>query len=883
MTAARPRIALVGPTHPATGGIVHFTAGLAEALRAEADVLLVGWTRRYPARLYPGSLEDDVSATAIGAAGAEPLLDLLDPRSWRRALARVRAHGAEALVLQWVHPIHAPVYRALAAGCRRAGIRVVMVCHNVEPHESSAVWRRLTRVALGAADELVVHAAALVPEAQALAPGRPVVPGFLPHFGNVAEGAGAASAAEVAAVRARYGALDGRRLLLSFGYVRPYKGVEDAIHAMAHVRADAVLAVVGECWDDDAPYRAAIAAAGVDERVRLDLRFVGNDELPALFGAADAVVLPYRAASQSGVAALALGFERPVVATAVGGLPELVDDGATGALVPPRDPPALAAAIDRVLADASDRGAAYAAARERLSWRRYAALLLDAARSPVAHGVDAGTHAVLDVASRRAKAAKILRLVEARRPLAGARVLDVGTGSGTIAAALAAAAGHAGAVTSVDIADVRVDRDGYRFVRAEGVELPFPHAAFDVALSNHVIEHVGDAAAQAAHLRELARVLALGGLLYLAVPHRYRLVENHYRLPLLSWLPPRLADLYVRLARRGERYDCRLLARGELARLVAAAGLRGEDATREALDATLALEGGRAARLLARLPGPGARSSPGRSRRRSSWSPRSRGRRHERGGARARRDPRDVGTRRALPARAAAGHDARGRAPRAQARRGPRRRHDRRRRARRRGRPAPGRARAGARGRRGRRARREPRAHPRARATGPRGRAPRCGVPRPRRARPADLRLGARRPRHGHVHERGGAARRPRRRRERRAGSRGRPAGRARRPAERRRVPGLVPLGRRRAARRARLPRLAGPARRGRHGDGRRWRLGARPGRGRGAPARERARAPTRAARRTTSQARSRRSSSSAPSRSSGTPGCRRRSCSRSR
>ncbi len=593
-----PRIALVGPTHPAPGGIVHFTEGLADALAERGPTLVVGWRRRFPARLYPGTATDTISETPITAAG-EPVLDLLDPRSWLRAARRIRAFDADVALMQWWHPMHAPVLITMRRMLRRAGIPVVVICHNVEPHETNAAWRRLTRAALGGADALVVHAAALRAEAAATAPGVPVVQAFLPVFGNVADAMAPASQAAIDALRARVGATD-RKLLLCFGYVRPYKGVADAIAAMAHVTADATLLVAGECWEGEEAYRQMAAARGAD-RVTLDLRYVSNDEIPVMFGAAAAVVLPYRTATQSAVATLAFAFDRPVVATRAGGLAELVTDGVTGALAPPVDPPALAAAIDRVLADPRDWTPAIRATRAELSWKRYVDLVLQGVAG-LGRDRDRRTHAVLDSASRTAKAAKIIWTLERERPLAGTRLLDIGTGSGTIARELAQRVGSGGRVVSVDVEDVRVDREGYEFRRLRDDGLPFADETFEVVLSNHVIEHVGDAAAQQRHLDEVSRVLAPGGVVYVAVPYRWRLVENHYRLPLLSWLPGRLADRYVAATGRGTRYDCRLLTRRALLGMMRAAGLSARDATGELIDATIALDRGAAARLL-RVPG----------------------------------------------------------------------------------------------------------------------------------------------------------------------------------------------------------------------------------------------------------------------------------------
>jgi len=120
--------------------------------------------------------------------------------------------------------------------------------------------------------------------------------------------------------------------------------------------------------------------------------------------------------------------------------------------------------------------------------------------------------------------------------------------------------------------------------------LPFEDASFDVVLSNHVIEHVGDEHVQRDHLRELKRVLRNDGIAYLAVPSRWMLVEPHFRLPLLSWLPMPLAHAYVRLTGKGMHYDCLPLTCGRIERMLAASGFAWRQRTGDALRLTFELE-----------------------------------------------------------------------------------------------------------------------------------------------------------------------------------------------------------------------------------------------------------------------------------------------------
>lgn len=213
-------------------------------------------------------------------------------------------------------------------------------------------------------------------------------------------------------------------------------------------------------------------------------------------------------------------------------------------------------------------------------------------------------HAVLDLPSRRWKGEKILRLLQLAPRAAPWRVLEVGTGSGGIAHYLGTHPDLRCEVTSVDVVDLRLIETGYRFVRVEGTALPFPDGAFDVVISNHVIEHVGGRDAQLAHLAECRRVLDAGGRGYLAVPNRWMFVEPHYRLALLSWWPRRWRSAWLRLWRRGTVYDCEPLTVPGLEALLRDAGLEYANVTVQALRETLAIEGSRRwpMRVVARIP-----------------------------------------------------------------------------------------------------------------------------------------------------------------------------------------------------------------------------------------------------------------------------------------
>ncbi|MBD8899294.1 class I SAM-dependent methyltransferase [Rhodanobacter sp. DHG33] len=202
---------------------------------------------------------------------------------------------------------------------------------------------------------------------------------------------------------------------------------------------------------------------------------------------------------------------------------------------------------------------------------------------------DRQPHANLDPASRQGKAEKIERLLgkvglPARTPL---RLLEIGTGGGGIATYFGSHASRAYEVTAVDTVDQRIRTEGYRFLQVSGVELPFPDGSFDVVVSNHVIEHVGDARNQKGHLKEMSRVLSHDGVIYLACPNRWQWVEPHYHLALLSWWPRSWRSFYLALRGKGSFYDCEPLSKRALERLLGAVPLAFRNACPEAMSDVL--------------------------------------------------------------------------------------------------------------------------------------------------------------------------------------------------------------------------------------------------------------------------------------------------------
>jgi glycosyltransferase involved in cell wall biosynthesis len=338
------KIVLIGPAYPLRGGNALFIAHLYEALARTNDVHVISFSRLYPQFLFPGVRQNDVSTVALKSHPAERTIDSLNPFTWVKAGRRASELRPDLLVFTWWNPFFAFVVRTIAAEFKsKTGKPVVIVAENVVSHEGRWIDFWLTKFALSVADRFLVLSQVVEKQVNQLFPSIKVFRSTLPVYDCYA----APQQLTQAEAQAKLG-LSGKKVVLFFGYVRQYKGLMNLIEAMPIVRKEipnAHLLVVGEFYDDPKPYRDAIARLGLSDAVTIVAEYVPNEEVHRYYSAANVVVLPYNEATQSGILSIAFGFAKPVIATNVGGLAELIDDGATGYVVPPHDSTALALAI----------------------------------------------------------------------------------------------------------------------------------------------------------------------------------------------------------------------------------------------------------------------------------------------------------------------------------------------------------------------------------------------------------------------------------------------------------------------------------------------------------------------------------------------------------
>lgn len=366
------RFALVGPSAPLRGGIAIDNDALASALAlAGHEVYQFSFHRLYPALLFPGKSQYD-AATTFAPSHARHCIDSLNPWTWLRAARLISRQHPQVTTFQWWHPFFAPCYATILARLKKLCPTAprLLISHNVRPHEAFPGQDFATRVVTRLCSGVIVHSQSEQELMRTIAPDASVRIIEYPLLQT------RRSLPPREEAQQRLGVSG--RVLLFFGYVRTYKGVDVLLRALAQVpqSVEVSLLIAGEFYEPVDVYRSLIEELGISQRVQIVNRYIAEPEWPDLFAASDALVLPYRTASQSMSIALAYGFGKPVIVTRVGGLAEAVEDGHTGLIADP-EPAALAAAIQRLYTELllGPYQEYIAARRRRLGWEPFVQLL----------------------------------------------------------------------------------------------------------------------------------------------------------------------------------------------------------------------------------------------------------------------------------------------------------------------------------------------------------------------------------------------------------------------------------------------------------------------------------------------------------------------------
>ncbi len=329
MSSPSKHILLLGPAYPYRGGLAAFNERLAYALQdAGHQVTLITFTLQYPDFLFPGKTQY-AEDTAPDDLTIERKINAVNPFNWWKVGRELRKRRPDIVIAAYWMPFMAACLGTILRQFDNRRTQRIGLVHNIIPHERRPGDQLLSRYFTGASDGFMTLSTSVKEE---LADFSTAPVQTSPH--PIYDSYGAQVNRTVARQHLSLDA-DGRYLLF-FGYIREYKELELLLKAMANpmIREHGIkLILAGEYYGNQEKYETLMETLGITDLVIAHTSFIANEEVRYYFGAADLVVQPYKTATQSGISQLAYHFEKPMVVTRVGGLPEIVPHGEAGYVI----------------------------------------------------------------------------------------------------------------------------------------------------------------------------------------------------------------------------------------------------------------------------------------------------------------------------------------------------------------------------------------------------------------------------------------------------------------------------------------------------------------------------------------------------------------------
>ena len=327
------RVVIIGPAHPLRGGLATFNQRLAlEFLQQGHPCELFSFSLQYPSFMFPGTTQytDDPAPENLKI---HSVINSVNPLNWLRIGNRLRKLRPDVIVVRFWLPVMGPALGTILRLARlNKHTRVVCIADNVIPHEKRFGDKPFTRYFLPSCDGFITMSEKVQQDLRSFVTNKPVQLVRHPLYDNFGEPVTKTNA------RLHLGLPVGQRIVLFFGFIRQYKGLDlllDAVAMLKEKGEEVHLLVAGEFYEDADKYRQQIRSLGIEDCLYLRTDFIADNEVKYYLCAADAVIQPYKNATQSGVTPLAYHFEKPMIVTNVGGLPALVPDGKVGIVVEP--------------------------------------------------------------------------------------------------------------------------------------------------------------------------------------------------------------------------------------------------------------------------------------------------------------------------------------------------------------------------------------------------------------------------------------------------------------------------------------------------------------------------------------------------------------------
>lgn len=338
----KKKIIIIGPAHPLRGGIAVFNERLAEVLQEDGhEVIIYSFSLQYPNFLFPGKTQysEDAPPTQLNI---QVKVNSVNPFNWIKIGREIQGLNPDVVIGRFWLPFMGPCFGTILRIIKRnKKTRIIGLVDNIIPHEKRPGDYLFAKYFVGACDAFLVMSKTVESQLRTFTQQKPIALAEHPLSDNF----GKAVSYETALAHLKLS--KDFRYLLFFGFIRDYKGLDLLLEAIADERVRKLkvkLIVAGEYYSNEEKYQTQITSLNINSQLVMSTSFISNEEVKYYFCAADLITQPYKTATQSGVSSLGYFFEKPMLVTKVGGLPEIVQHDKAGYVVDV-NPKAIADAI----------------------------------------------------------------------------------------------------------------------------------------------------------------------------------------------------------------------------------------------------------------------------------------------------------------------------------------------------------------------------------------------------------------------------------------------------------------------------------------------------------------------------------------------------------
>jgi glycosyltransferase involved in cell wall biosynthesis len=325
-------LVIIGPAWPLRGGLAAFDEKLSSTFSQKGiNNSIETFSLQYPQFLFPGKTQYS-NQPAPENITIHVSINSINPFNWIKVGLQLRKVAPNLIIVRYWLPFLAP---CLGTICRIAksnhSTKVIAIVDNMIPHEKRFGDVLFTKYFANSVDGFLTMSNKVNNDVRVFS-NKPTLVSPHPIFDYF----GSPISKEDA--RKKLNIPNDRKLILFFGFIRKYKGLDLLLKAMAtnEIKLAGIhLMIVGEFYEDATPYHELINTLGIKDKIHIVEGFIEDKEVKHYVCSADFIIQPYRNATQSGVTPLAYHFEKPMLVTNVGGLADTVPNNKVGVVVEP--------------------------------------------------------------------------------------------------------------------------------------------------------------------------------------------------------------------------------------------------------------------------------------------------------------------------------------------------------------------------------------------------------------------------------------------------------------------------------------------------------------------------------------------------------------------